>query len=83
MNPGGVGLELEAHVAGPGLEAEQLHPLADQRGEIERTSRGRAVVELKGAIELGRLALTLAGGNEGVRRRVVDTITQSLRQHLA
>ncbi len=41
-----------------------------------------AVVSLSGSIELGRIKLTLAGGSDGVRRRVHDELQATLRRHL-
>ena len=43
----------------------------------------RAVVVIDGAIDIGRVKLALAGGPEGVRRRVADGIERTLRDHLA
>jgi hypothetical protein len=43
----------------------------------------RAVINLSGAIELSRLKLTLAGGTDGVRRRVESELASTLKQHLA
>ena len=44
---------------------------------------GQVRVTITGAVELGRLKLTIAGGAEGVRRRVSDEIGRTLREHLA
>lgn len=43
---------------------------------------GRVKVELRGRIELAWVKLTLAGGPEGVRRRVTDEIRRALEMHL-
>ncbi|MCA8926009.1 MAG: hypothetical protein KDD82_29655 [Planctomycetes bacterium] len=43
---------------------------------------GEVKVLLTGAVELGRLKVTLAGGADGVRRRVGDEIARTLREHL-
>ncbi|RMG06653.1 MAG: hypothetical protein D6731_25285 [Planctomycetota bacterium] len=48
-----------------------------------RAEDRRAVVSLTGSIELSRLKLTLAGGVQGVRRRVEDELAATLREHLA
>lgn len=42
----------------------------------------RALVTLAGAIELSRVKLTLAGGTQGVRRRVETEVAATLRRHL-
>jgi hypothetical protein len=46
------------------------------------SDHGVAVIDLTGSIELGRIMLGLAGGAEGVRRRVTDTLAETLREHL-
>lgn len=51
-------------------------------GEV-RPETDRVVVLIAGQIELGRLKLTLAGGPEGVRRRVHEEIGRTLREHLS
>lgn len=43
---------------------------------------GRVVVVLRGHIELAWMKLTLAGGPDGVRRRVGDEIRKALSSHL-
>lgn len=43
---------------------------------------GRVVVSLRGHIELAWMKLTLAGGPEGVRRRVSDEVRKALASHL-
>lgn len=42
----------------------------------------RVTVDIRGRVELGLLKLKLAGGAEGVRRRVGDQIRDALRRHL-
>lgn len=44
---------------------------------------GRVEVTLRGLIELAWVKLTLAGGSDGVRRRVHDEIHRALSTHLA
>ncbi len=43
---------------------------------------GRVIVALEGTIELGGFKLTLAGGPDGVRRRVRETLERTLSEHL-
>jgi hypothetical protein len=43
---------------------------------------GRVVVVLRGHIELAWVKVTLAGGPEGVRRRVTDEVRKALASHL-
>lgn len=43
---------------------------------------GRVVIVLEGVIELGAFKLTLAGGPEGVRRRIRETLQHTLEAHL-
>lgn len=40
-------------------------------------------VGLSGTVDIGRLKLTLAGGPDGLRRRVKDEIERVLREHLS
>ncbi len=47
------------------------------------SSDGLAVVTLTGSIDLSMIKLGLAGGSEGVRRRVTDSLSSTLREHLA
>jgi hypothetical protein len=45
-------------------------------------SDDRVVLTLTGQVQISRIKLTLAGGPEGLRRRVSDGITQVLQKHL-
>jgi hypothetical protein len=42
----------------------------------------RAVIDLTGSISLSRIKLTLAGGADGVRKRVASELEATLRRHL-
>src|SRR5438067_1569259 len=49
--------------------------------EIEVAER-RISVQIKGAIALSRIEMTLAGGSAGVRRRVQAEVERALRERL-
>jgi hypothetical protein len=49
---------------------------------VVKPEADRAVVTLTGAVEIGLLKLTLAGGSEGLRRRVHEGVEETLRKHL-
>ena len=51
--------------------------------DAEVTSdENRAVVLIQGTVEINVFKLTLAGGADGLRQRVTDTIQKTLRDHL-
>ncbi|MEZ6189006.1 MAG: hypothetical protein R3F62_28910 [Planctomycetota bacterium] len=74
-----------------GVQIERAEHVLTLRGRKDKGTHfearvepatGQVRVQLSGAVELGRLKVTLAGGPDGVRRRVGDEIARTLREHL-
>ena len=75
-----------------GVQIERKEHTLTLRGRKDKGTHFEAYVEpgesqvqvkISGAVELGRVKLTLAGGADGVRRRVSDEIGRTLKEHLA